>query len=576
MIREAPRGWVKTTLGEITEPSRGRALPAEVAVTQYVGLEHIEPQTMRLLGYGKTHDVRSSSVRFSKGDVLYGKMRPYLNKVWVAEFDGLCSAEFLVFPKSDEINNHFLAFRLNAEDFVKFANRHVSGERPRVDFGKLSRFILFLPPIDEQHRIVTKLSATLSRIGRAEMAMRRAHERLQRYVPAVLQAGVTGELTHDWRKAQRKKENVVFETGDALLRRILAVRRSRWEEVEFARISQKGMKPSEDWRSRYREPAEPDAVNLPELPEEWAWASLDMIAEIGSGISVSQNRAVKDPVELPYLRVANVMRGYLDLGEVKTIWIEKDRVGDYLLEKEDILFNEGGDRDKLGRGWIWEEQIPQCVHQNHVFRARLVDRSTLSAKLISHWGNTFGQKFFLAHGTQTTNLASINRSVLSKLPIPIPPFAEQKQIIREIENRLTTADRLAVTLKHQLKRVCSVRASLLREAFSGQLVSQDTDGDAASLLERIRLAREIEARRPKVKKMPKAKIKPKTAGRRTLLAVLKDNGGFMTPEELFQASGHSQESVDQFFAELRELAAVPSKIVEERKAKGLVLLKAVL
>lgn len=86
-----------TTLGEITEPSRARALPAEAPDMPYIGLEHIEPQTMKLLGHGYARDVRSSSVLFSKGDVLYGKMRPYLNKVWVAEFDGICSAEFLVF-----------------------------------------------------------------------------------------------------------------------------------------------------------------------------------------------------------------------------------------------------------------------------------------------------------------------------------------------------------------------------------------------------------------------------------------------------------------------------------------------
>ena len=93
---------------------------------RYVGLEHIEPNTMRLLGQGRASEVRSSSVRFSGGDVLYGKMRPYLNKVWVAEFDGICSAEFLVFPKCDGLKSLFLALRLNAKDFVTYANGQVS------------------------------------------------------------------------------------------------------------------------------------------------------------------------------------------------------------------------------------------------------------------------------------------------------------------------------------------------------------------------------------------------------------------------------------------------------------------
>src|SRR5713101_1817597 len=109
MSEEVPNGWIKTTLGELAEPSRERASPKEFPSMRYVGLEHVEPQTMKLLGHGYGRDARSSSVRFSRGDVLYGKMRPYLNKVWVAEFDGLCSAEFLVFPKLDGLSNQFFA-----------------------------------------------------------------------------------------------------------------------------------------------------------------------------------------------------------------------------------------------------------------------------------------------------------------------------------------------------------------------------------------------------------------------------------------------------------------------------------
>ena len=135
-----PIGWVKTTLGDIVQPSRERVSPIEFPDIPYVGLENIEPHSMMLLGHGHARDVRSSSLKFSAGDILYGKMRPNLNKIWVAEFDGLCSAEFLVFKKHDEINNWFIARRLNAQDFVAFANSQVSGERPRVDFEKLSWF----------------------------------------------------------------------------------------------------------------------------------------------------------------------------------------------------------------------------------------------------------------------------------------------------------------------------------------------------------------------------------------------------------------------------------------------------
>src|SRR5579863_8048620 len=105
MPEKLPKGWVKTTLGDIVEPSRDRASPMDDPALRYVGLEHVEPHSMRLLGHSYAREARSSSVRFSTGDILYGKMRPYLNKVWVAEFDGICSAEFLVFPKHDGLNN---------------------------------------------------------------------------------------------------------------------------------------------------------------------------------------------------------------------------------------------------------------------------------------------------------------------------------------------------------------------------------------------------------------------------------------------------------------------------------------
>src|SRR5687767_14299387 len=125
MVERTPKGWVATTLGELSVPSRSRALPSDEPDLPYVGMEHIEAHTMKLVGHGNATGLRSSSVRFNKGDVLYGKMRPYLNKVWHAEFDGLCSAEFLVFPRTEGLSNQLLAYRLNCQDFVNFANHQV-------------------------------------------------------------------------------------------------------------------------------------------------------------------------------------------------------------------------------------------------------------------------------------------------------------------------------------------------------------------------------------------------------------------------------------------------------------------
>lgn len=561
MPRKLPKGWVKTTLGEIAEPSRTRALPTKFPDARYVGLEHIESQTMKLLGHVFGRDVRSSSAIFSKGDVLYGKMRPYLNKVWVAEFDGLCSTEFLVLPKRDMLDSHFLAFRLNAEDFVAFANARVSGERPRVNFKKLSPFSIHLPPTAEQKRIVAKLNSALTRISKGENAANRALQKLKDHRANILQAAVIGELTRRWRKAQLKKKKAAAEAGEAVLQRLLEIRRARWEEATLQRLRASSKAPKDDkWKSRYLVPPKPDTSDFPELPKKWAWASLDMIAEIGSGISVSQNKVVNNPVELPYLRVANVLRGQLDLTEVKTIRVEKERLSDYLLESGDILFTEGGDRDKLGRGWIWEGQISKCVHQNHVFRARLFDQSLVDPRFVSYWGNTFGQQYFFKHGKQTTNLASINRTILCKLPVPIPPSSEQCEIMREVERHFASADRLAATLNRQIERAGSTRQALFREAFAGNLVPQRKGDEPASvLLERIRkekAARKTEQKKSRQRlrstKIERGDSMEREAPSRESIRDAWERIGRKTDARLlFDEAGYGPDHVDQFYETLR-------------------------
>jgi len=279
MPEKLPIGWVQTTLGEIVEPLRARALPSENPEIPFVGLEHIEPKTMRLKGHGYAYQVRSSSVRFSEGDVLYARMRPYLNKVWIAEFDGLCSGEFIVFPKSAWLNSEFIGTRLNSDDFVIFANGQASGERPRVDFHKLARFPVLLPPLAEQARIVAKMKAALSGVETAVTATNRAQERLKRYRAAVLRTAVTGELTKNWRDAQRKETKPAIETGNALLQRLLKSRSRSWQEAELERQQTAGKPPKDEkWRSNYRPPVEPRIADSLELPQGWSWASVDQLA----------------------------------------------------------------------------------------------------------------------------------------------------------------------------------------------------------------------------------------------------------------------------------------------------------
>ena len=242
--------------------------------------------------------------------------------------------------------------------------------------------------------------------------------------------------------------------------RILAERRQNW----------KG-------RGKYKEPQALTATNLPAIPDGWTWTTLDALADVKGGITKDQNRKHSTPTRfVPYLRVANVQRGFIDLTEVKEIVAAEDEIHELALRPGDILFNEGGDRDKLGRGWVWHGELPECIHQNHVFRARLYCGG-LNPKFVSWYANTFGQKFFFDEGKHTTNLASISMSKLKGLPVPIPPPAEQTRIVAEVERRLSVVEELEAVVSANLQRASRLRQSILEKAFTGkQLASGIQNG----------------------------------------------------------------------------------------------------
>jgi type I restriction enzyme S subunit len=212
-----------------------------------------------------------------------------------------------------------------------------------------------------------------------------------------------------------------------------------------------------------------------ELPKGWRLVTLRGVAAIAGGVTKGQKRRPNERVRnVPYLRVANVQRGYLDLIEVKEIEANETEIESLRLQPGDILFNEGGDRDKLGRGWIWNGELPECVHQNHVFRARLIDPSN-DPKFISYYGNSAGQKYFYDQGKHTTNLASINLTKLGALPIPLPSPDEQRRIVAEIEKQFTRLEAGVAALRRVQANLKRYRAAVLKAACEGKLVPTEAE-----------------------------------------------------------------------------------------------------
>lgn len=196
---------------------------------------------------------------------------------------------------------------------------------------------------------------------------------------------------------------------------------------------------------------------------------LSDIASVSGGITKGRKLDGCDTLTLPYLRVANVQNGFLDLQEMKTIQLKQSEKDKYLLKYGDVLYTEGGDRDKLGRGTVWRNEIDHCVHQNHVFKARL-DLDRAIPEYVAYWSmSTPARNYFYQKGKQSVNLASINKTVLSNLRLPLPPVTDQQKIIESISARMSVADNIEQSLDISLQQSESLRQSILKQAFEGKL-----------------------------------------------------------------------------------------------------------
>lgn len=200
------------------------------------------------------------------------------------------------------------------------------------------------------------------------------------------------------------------------------------------------------------------------IPAGWKRVMLSEIAEIRTGVAKGK-KGLKDPVTLPYLRVANVKDGYLDLDEVKTLQIEKTQFDRYALKAGDVLMTEGGDVDKLGRGDVWHGQIENCLHQNHVFSVRCQQQVLLPKYLTSLTGSAYGKRYFMSCAKQTTNLASINSTQLKAFPVLLPPIEEQK----EMAKILSTTDRKLEQLTTQKSQTQQLKKGLMQKLLTGQI-----------------------------------------------------------------------------------------------------------
>jgi type I restriction enzyme S subunit len=315
---------------------------------------------------------------------------------------------------SRQVDAHFAALQLSALAYAECGFLATGSTRQRLNLGLASARYLALPEsLDEQRAIVRWLDRATARIDALIEKKTRFIELLREKRQALITQAVTRGLDPN---VPMKDSGVVW---------------------------------------------------LGPVPAHWQVRPMKYIAQIQTGVAKGKDTTDRETIEVPYLRVANVQDGHIDLSDVATIAIPVEDLPRYRLQPGDVLMNEGGDFDKLGRGHVWSGEIDPCIHQNHVFAVR-------PTQVTSEWLNAYtsssaAQFYFMAHSKQSTNLASISSSNLMELPVPIPPTAEQKRTLLDLSDRLRRLEAVSERTNRSVDLLRERRAALITAAVTGQI-----------------------------------------------------------------------------------------------------------
>lgn len=309
--------------------------------------------------------------------------------------------------------------------YYAFQNINIPNLGYRRHFPLFDQYTIPLPPFAEQQRIVDRIESLFAKLDEAKQKAQDALDSFETRKAAILHKAFTGELTAQW----RKKHSI-------------------------------GM-------------------------ESWETKKLSEVSTLQTGLMKGKNYSGKT-VMLPYLRVANVQDGFLNLSEIKEIEVSEELIDRYSLKNGDVLFTEGGDYDKLGRGTVWQGQIKNCLHQNHVFVVR-PQADVLSPYFLSYQaGSRYGKQYFLKCSKQTTNLASINSTQLKGFPVLMPTIEEQAQIVLLIDDLLAKEQQAKEAAEGVLEQIDLMKKAILARAFRGELGTNDPrEESAVELLKQV-------------------------------------------------------------------------------------------
>jgi len=466
-MTERPKGWELSTIRELSATSLGKMLDAKRQTGR-----HPTPYLRNInvrWGAFDLDDVAAMDIEPHEldrvlartGDVIACEGgEPGRAAVWNGEPIALQKALHRIRPV-EGVSPNYLALALRAQASTRELDRLFTGTTIKhLPQEKLRMVSVRLAPSAEQGRIVAAIEEAFSKLDAGEADLRNVRRLLNRMRDAILAAAVTGRL-------------VPQDPTDTPAKKLLA---------------DLGVEVS-------------DAPNDESIPHSWTWALLGDVSSIGGGIQKQPKRV---PVEnaSPFLRVANVGRGRLDLGDVHQIELFDGELTRYGLAPGDLLVVEGnGSPDQIGRSAIWHGEIDPCVHQNHLIRVR-PSEAVDPAYLELYWNSPSASRRVQAVASSTSGLHTLSTGKLKGLPVALPPLDEQTRIVAEVERQMSFIEACERSVVAALQQSAALRRSVLKAAFEGRLVPQDpADEPASVLLERIRAERaaapKAKSRRPR-------------------------------------------------------------------------------
>lgn len=520
-------------------------------------------RSSRFLTFEKAQELGCTFLK--AGDVLIARMPDPLGRACIFPGDAkeaVTVVDVCIIRTGLGIENHrWLMGAINSPDFRKLIASLQSGvTRSRISRKNLATLSLPVPPLAEQQRIVAEVETQFSRLDAGVENLKRVQANLKHYRSAMLQAACEGQLVPT-EAAFAQAEGRDYEPADQSLARILRERRAKWEADQHAKMKEQGKTPKDDkWRNKYKAPAAPNTSKLPELPQGWSWATVEQLAAFdahsitdgpfGSNLKTEHYTSSGPRV----IRLQNIGDGVFNDVHAHISHEHFEKLEKHRVNAGDIVIAVLG--EKLPRACIIPSFVGEAIVKADCVRFK-PNGDVAVAQYLNFALNaepTRSRTSAIVHGVGRPRLTL---GELKSIALPLPPYSEQQRIVAEVESRLSVLGDMEKAVDANLKRSVGLRQKILKEAFEGRLVPQDTTEESASvLLERIKLEREkLEAekrssRKKGVKKVEKKRSTPTV--RRDLIEVLREAQEAITPEQLFKSAGYRADEVEEFYAELKK------------------------